>query len=277
MTTYRVRTPRVRRGSKAQRCVVVSIELLPRAGSAMPVEVKLRTALEILEQSVAQGELPKELDRRVLVMDRRVIWTTPIKENGTLLFWELLAVVHLQAELAASDVPLRGALAIGDVVVQPGFAAGPGVEVADRLRNDVAIVPRVIVPPGVFLEAESTPFLRAKFHTPMDDLGYIKGLLRLDADGVWFVDYLAVYCREAENAVSYLERQRSLIERRLEAAVELDGESRAWTWLWSYHNRVVDDLREEGRLDEDAYRAVRIPATSPLVYMFPPDAKVPHD
>lgn len=272
MTTYRIRIPR----AKAQRCVVVSFELLPRAIGAVPAEVKLRRALAIVEESIwKEKDLPKDLDRRVLVLDRRVIWMTPIKENGTLLFWELLDVVHLQAELAASEVFSRGALAIGDVQRRPDFAAGPGLQVADRLRDHIAAVPRVVVSPAVLIEAESNPFLRASHHTPMDDLGYIKSLLRLDTDGVWFVDYLAVHCREAENALVYLEGHRRFIERRLDAATVLDRASRAWTWLWSYHNRVVDELYEEGRLDDAAYRTVRIPATSPLVYTFPPDAKIP--
>lgn len=276
MTTYRVRVPRGRSGSKAQRCVVTSFELLPRATPSMPAEVKMRRALAIVEESLGQEkDLPKDLGRRVLVSDRRVICATPIKENGTLLFWELLDVVHLQAELAAHEVSLRGALTIGDVQMRPNFAAGPGLHVAERCREDVAVVPRVVVPPSVMVEAESNPLLRASHHTPMDDLGYIKSLLRLDADGVWFVDYLAVHCREAESARDYLEEHRRLIERRLDAAAALDRESRAWTWLWSYHNRVVDELHREGRFDDDAYRAVLIPAKSPLVYTFPPDAKIP--
>ncbi len=125
------------------------------------------------------------------------------------------------------------------------------------------------------LVTESNPLLRATHHAPMDDLGYVRSLLRLDADGIWFVDYLAVHCRETENALPYLEEHRRLIERRLYAAGVLDHESRAWTWLWSYHNRVVDELHEQGRLDELAHRSARIPTKSPLVYAFPPDAKIP--
>jgi len=276
MTTYRARVPKGLSGSKSQAYVIASFDLLPRSNGAIPAEVKLREALAIVDESVGQkNDLPKALDRRVLVMDRRVIWTTPIKVNGTLVFWELLDVVHLQAELAAHDVPLRGAVAIGDVQMRPGFAVGRGLELANQLRDEVAVVPRVVVPPTVMVEAESNPLLRAPHHTPMDDLGYIKSLLRLDADGIWFVDYLAVHCREATNARHYLEGHRRLIERRLDASVDLDGESRAWTWLWSYHNSVVDDLRNEGRISDDAYQAVRIPAKSNLVYAFPPDAKIP--
>lgn len=276
MTTYRLRVPTARAGSKAQRCVVVSFELLPWATEAMPAEIRLRKALAIVEESIGQArELSRELERRVLVLDRRVISTTPIKENGTLLFWELLDIVHLQAELAASDVHVRGALAIGDVQVRAGFAAGPGLHLTDRLRDEVAVVPRVVVHANAMVEAESNPALCARHHTPMENLGYIKSLLRLDADGVWFVDYLAVHCREAEDAVAFLRGHRQLIERRLEGGDVLDREARAWTWLWSYHNRVVDDLRAEGRIDDGEHRSVRVPATSPLVYTFPADAKVP--
>jgi hypothetical protein len=273
MTTYRVRVPRRRPVSKAQPCVVFSFELLPRADGDTAVEVRMRKALAIVDESIAkEKDLPKNLERRVVVTDRRVSSITPVKENGTLLFWELLDVVHLQAELAAHDVLARGALTIGDVAARADFAAGPGLFAAERLRDEVALVPRVVVAPSAMLEAESNPLLRASHHTPTEELGYIKNLLRLDADGLWFVDYLAVYCREAEDFRRYLEGHRRLVERRLGEAQTLDHESRAWTWLWSYHNRVVDDLRESELLNESDARSVRIPAKSPLVYMFPPAA-----
>lgn len=276
MKPYRLRARKARQVSKTRPCVVFSFELLPRADGDTPVDLRMRTALEIVDETISKKEdLPKDLERRVLVTDRHVTCMTPIKENGTLLFWELLDVVHLQAELAAHDVLLRGAITIGGVQMGADFAAGPGLRAAARLRDEIALVPRVVVDPAVMVEVESNALLRAPHHTPMDELGYIASLMREDADGVWFVDYLMTHCREAENASTYLEGHRRLIERRLEVMRTLDHESRAWTWLFWYHNCVVDELHRESRLDEGACRAVRIPADSRLVYAFPSSIRGP--
>jgi hypothetical protein len=234
----------------------------------------MRTALAVLEGSLKR-DVAKQFERRGVVMDRRAVFVTPIKKDGTIVFWELLDIAHLQAELMAHDILLRGALTIGDVAMQPDAVAGPGVLQANRLCDEMALVPRVVVDPSILLQVESNPLLRAEHHTPMEELGYVKSVMRLDTDGLWFVDYLAVHCHEAENAPAYLEAHRRLIERRLDAAGTLDRESRAWTWLFCYHNRVVDELHAEGRLDDDTRRAAHIPAKSPLVYAFPPSAKVP--
>src|ERR1700734_3254725 len=61
-----------------------------------------------------------------------VLRTVPVQQNlhitgrGTL-FWELLDLVHVQAELIKSKVLLRGALTIGDIYVRDGITFGPGL------------------------------------------------------------------------------------------------------------------------------------------------------
>jgi hypothetical protein len=103
-------------------------------------------------------------------------------------------------------------------------------------------------------------------------------VLREDSDGLWFIDYLKAFQTEVDEPPMYLElleQHRRLIERKLQAATTLDRASRGLTWLRSYHNRVIDELIEEKRLDDAERSRLRIPATSPLVYAFPPSARKP--
>lgn len=257
MRRYRVHLP------KARPCIVMSIELLPRSDDPLPFEMQLNGALEVVEDHF-ERVLLNGLDRRVLVTDRRVTSLTPIVGGGTSLFRVLLHVVHLQSKLSERDVLMRGAVTFGDVEMRPDFAAGAGVVEAERLRDEVALVPRIVVDPRVIVEVESNPLLRAQHHTVRTELEYIKSLLRRDTDGLWFIDYLAVCIREAEDPHPILEGHHRLVERRLEAAKTLDGTSRSTTWLWSYHNEVVEKL-----LDQDQRAERRIPPKSPLVYVFP--------
>lgn len=158
------------------------------------------------------------------------------------------------------------------------FAVGTGVVESERMRDDLAVVPRVIVDPRLILEIELNELLRAKHHSVLDELGYARSVLREDTDGLWFIDYLKAFQTEVDEPPMYLEfleQHRQLIERKLKASTTLDRTSRSYTWLRSYHNRVIDELFDEKRLTDAERSRLRIPATSPLVYAFPPSALKP--
>jgi hypothetical protein len=154
---------------------------------------------------------------------------------------------------------------------------GRGVGEAERLRDEVAGVPRIVVDARLLREVERNPDVRA--HSAMEELGYIGDMLRQDADGQWFIDYLAAVRSEVDEPAAYLDflrEHRRLVERRLEAAASLNPVSRAFTWLWKYHNSVVDDLTARWRGTKEEFGDLRIPASvSPLLYAFPPSAKAP--
>ena len=257
-------------------CVILALELRGLDEASVP-EGRLRRVIEILENS-SGTELSRSLERRLFIAGHRVIRVVPIKPNGTKLFWELLDFVHLQADLIGHGVLLCGAASLGHAAVRAAFAVGPGVVETERMRADIADVPRLLVDAQLILEVELNADLRAPHHTPMDELGYARSVLREDSDGLWFIDYLKAFQTEVDEPAMYLqflEQHRELIERKLKASTTLDRTSRGYTWLRSYHNRVIDELVEEKRLDEAERSRLRIPATSPLVYAFPPSAIKP--
>lgn len=117
--------------------------------------------------------------------------------------------------------------------------------------------------------------LRATHHNVPQSLAFLRELLREDTDGLWFVDSLRINTEEQMDPskhIAFLEEHGQFVERKLKAATALDRTSRGHTWLRSYHNCVIDELFNEKRLDEADRSRLRIPATSPLVYAFPPSA-----
>lgn len=162
--------------------------------------------------------------------------------------------------------------------LEMGVWLGTRFAEAERLRDEVAEVPRVVLDPRLIREAEGNVNLRAQHHTVPTELGYIRELLRQDADGLWFVDSLKAFAAEVDEpsaCLDFLSEHRRFVERQLGATTSLDRASRVWTWLWSYHNQVVDACVAQGRVDERERDRLRIPAQGPLLYLFPPSARAP--
>ncbi len=261
--------------SRLRSSVVIALELLgldePGAGATRS------NALSIVEQDLGEDEAPNASERRLFVVGNQVVRTAPIDSSRTLAFWEILDLVHLQSDLAGAGVFVRGAVSLGDTAARTDFAVGPAVSESLRLCGDLAGVPRVVIDPRVLVEIEQNPDFRAQHHSVLDELGYVQKLLRLDSDGMWFVDYLKAVESEASEAPLYtkfLEAHRAQIDGRLKKTERLDGTSRAWSWLSGYHNRVVEELFARARLNDEQRSSLRIPPRSPMTYAFPSSAVV---
>jgi hypothetical protein len=92
-----------------------------------------------------------------------VLRTTPItsnsilREGAGLLYWELMDLVHVQAELIAQGVLLRGSITVGDIFMHEEIVFGPALIRAYELESTVATAPRVIIDPDVFRLLEQYP------------------------------------------------------------------------------------------------------------------------
>ncbi|WP_438043813.1 hypothetical protein [Sorangium sp. So ce128] len=258
-------------------CIVTALELLGLDDPEMP-EGRARQVFSIVQRHI-DPETVKLYGGHLSLAARRVLHFAPIRRAGWLLFWQALNVAHLQSDLVPLGVLVRGAIALGDAAAQGDLAIGRGIAEAERLRDEVALVPRVIVDPRLLREAEQNADLRAPQHSVMEELGYIRELLREDGDGLLFVDYLWAFSSEVDEPPLYLEffkEHRRLVTRKLDSATVLDRSSHAWIWLRSYHNRVFKQLlKSRWPLDGQELLDLRVPATSPLVYSFPPSAKAP--
>jgi hypothetical protein len=254
-------------------CIIIALELLGLNEDDVRA-IQLRRILALLDRDFGNRET---FERRVLVAGHRVFRLSPILPDrvGALPFRELLDVVHLQADLLGHGILVRGAVTLGKAAWHTDMAVGAGISEAERLCQ-LAEVPRVIVDPRLLREVESNENLRD--HVVLTELGYIRELLRQDSDGLWFVDYLRAIATELDEPDMYpefLKDHRTLIEKRLGDCVTLDRTSRVSTWLWRYHNRGIDECARRGVLDDAAKAELRLPAQSPVVYVFPPSAKAP--
>ena len=109
-----------------------------------------------------------------------------------ILFSELLILVHIQSTLIFEDVFVRGCVTVDKIYQDESYIFGPGLNRAYRLEKNIAIFPRIIIDPRVFMVWEQTPALKAGHHNLLQEKEYIRALLRESSDGVWFLDYLVL-------------------------------------------------------------------------------------
>lgn len=251
--------------------VILVLELLGFDDPAMSDRTR-RRALELVEHSLDNAS---EEGGHLLVTEHQVIRIVPIRQETSILFYELMDIVQLQADLLPEGILVRGAMTLGDAAARANRALGSGIARAERLCTEVAQVPRVIVDSRLIRELEGNADLRSSHNTVLQELAYIKELLRQDSDGLWFVDYLKSFRTETRAYRKFLREHQHFIARVIGASAQLDGRSRMWTWLWQYHNTVVDEWHHMKLIDRNQRDEFHIPAASPLLYTFPPSAKPP--
>ena len=160
------------------------------------------------------------------------------------LFYEVIDLVHAQADLANQGIFIRGGMTVGDVYFENQSVYGPAFVRAYDLESQYANVPRIVIGPEVFREFRKNPKLRKEGHDLADEVHYLRKLLRRGEDGFWFVDYLTAIAGEMDNPdvdyPKFLERCRKFI---IDAANATPTESKAlqkYLWLAEYHNSVCD-------------------------------------
>jgi hypothetical protein len=257
-------------------CIVVALDLLGLDDPSKP-EGRARRAIEILDRHLNQHRARGRDEPRLIAVGHRAVYIAPLRPDGIALFQVLLALTYVQSDLISLEVLLRGAITIGHAAAIGDFAVGPALVEAERLRDELADVPRVIADPRLFLAIESNLDLRGPHHTVPQSLAFLESLLREDTDGLWFLDYLRVAATEDEEPtmrIAVLIGHGRILVPKLKAATKLDRTSRGLAWLRNYHNQTVDRLFSDS-VDEAERWRLRIPATSPLVYAFPPSALKP--
>jgi hypothetical protein len=155
------------------------------------------------------------------------------------LFYEIIDLVHAQANLAVDGIFLRGGVSVGEAFFEESRAFGPGFVRAYQLESSVAVYPRIVVGPEVFEALRSDPRLSADQHDAADEIHYQKRLLRMGDDGLWFVDYLRAMDSELDEPLDYpgmLLRHRNAIISRGNEAPPASAALSKYLWLARYHN-----------------------------------------
>ncbi|HSN97893.1 MAG TPA: hypothetical protein VLS89_06330, partial [Candidatus Nanopelagicales bacterium] len=147
------------------RSIITALELIGLDDSTMPPG-QVRKVLTFVEHCLADNDEVRTYGGRLSLTGHHAIQIAPIKPSGLLPFNAVLSMVHFQSELIQAGVPVRGAITIGDAATRGPVFFGQGIADAERLRDEVALVPRVIVHPRLLREVELNANLRAAQHTP---------------------------------------------------------------------------------------------------------------
>jgi hypothetical protein len=163
-----------------------------------------------------------------------------------LLFHELLGLVHVQLELSALGIPIRGGVTAGSIYYDGEHLFGPALVAAYSLESKVAQHPRIVVDPGLLRRAEKDRSLGATHHSVEQDRDYIFSLLKEDSDGIWFVDYLRGARDEVDDPpcgyVDFLVAHKAFISKAIADIRDLNSVAQKYAWLISYHNSAVSEL-----------------------------------
>jgi hypothetical protein len=182
------------------------------------------------------------------------------------LFQEVLSLVHAQGELINDGVLLRGGLTTGLIHAESTSIFGPGFVRAYGLESEFANYPRIVLGAEVFSALRTDERLHANHHDAVDEIHYLRHLLRRSDDGLWFVDYLKAFREELDNPDVYpdlLLRHRDTIVSG--ASNPAERVQQKYHWLALYHNQVC----QEFGLNEFRISPADIPALEELAERSP--------
>jgi hypothetical protein len=187
-----------------------------------------------------------------------IVRTTRIPELtqvGDYLLSEAYSVARIIRSVTFHKILVRGAITIGDIVLQDRAVFGPGLIRAYDLESKLASNPRVILDPLV----ASDLFDGSAGQTNL--ASQLNRIFERDEDGLRFVDYAAVCIledydrRELESIVPH----RQLITEGLDEYRGKPSILKKFEWLKAYHNRAVM------RTDDNFFRKLGIQRDDLLV------------
>jgi hypothetical protein len=164
-------------------------------------------------------------------------------------FQELLDLLHAQIQCVESSVVIRAGVTIGDAHVGldgKGPVFGPAMVRAYEIETHEAVHPRIVVDRSAYETFLTDTRLHKDGHNAKMEAGYVDKMLRVDADGTRFIDYLAGSESEFDHPGGYfafLDSHANLVRDKLKTTT---GEVRAkFEWLAGYHNCVVGQIIAE--------------------------------
>lgn len=252
----------------ARRHLILALEFFSPNDSDIDTRLErlIDTVEPILTETVPNNERAKSSGIHCSFHGNRVLRTVPVKPGGgSVVFRLLLDIVHCHWVAMLDHMLMRGALTlgVGSFKQRSHALVGSGIREAERLSEEVAEMPRVIVDPRLLQAIENDKNLRSEHHTVPEELEWIRSILECDADGIWFVDYLRAIHDEVASSAKYDDRlaaHRAMILDKWNSVTEWDQTWRSLSWLTTYHNRVVSAKKKH---------ALRVPQSYPFAFEFP--------
>lgn len=241
-----------RRGQKYMEALVTFIDVL--GFKSMVASLSANDVFQILETLRVWAKPDRgQTSLRFVNFSDSIVRVLPLDagERYGVLFDELLSIAYMQSTLAERSVALRGAVTVGDVAFVS--RRGKGVQVfgpafidAYSLESRLADYPRVLVDPRLLRQQRRDDRLKAGWHTRKQDREEIDRLVRIDADGLAFVNYLDVAIHDigGSESVRFVGQHRDFIEAKLRDRSTSRAAKRKYRWLGSYHNQVVGTFKD---------------------------------
>jgi hypothetical protein len=237
-------------------CVITFLDILGfRDVVAKRSAKEIDDMLTLLQQGAARDPaLAKELSQKTITFSDSVIRTVEINSKGNreartgILFHEIIDLVHVQLELAYLGIFLRGGVTIGDMRIHSNRYFGPGFIRAYELESKYALYPRIVIDPRVLRELEKNKLLRSSHNSIEDEIGTIRKLLRRDADGLWFVDYLRAAQHEIDEPDAFgdfLQTHKERVTKNATALKEDHPAAGKMLWLAHYHNAITHEATKQ--------------------------------
>lgn len=164
------------------------------------------------------------------------------------MFYEMLDLVHLQAELINHGVCVRGGVSIGKVHFDDDTLFGPGFVRAYEMESVFANYPRIVIDPSLIQLLGNDSLLFSNHNSVDDELNAIKKNITKGSDGLYFVDYLRSFQSEVdslEDIPLFLSNHKQIIIENSSETDNLTSVSAKYLWMSTYHNEVVDELSDK--------------------------------
>jgi hypothetical protein len=168
-----------------------------------------------------------------------------------LMFHELSDICHIQANLIARGVMVRGSMTVGNIAIEHELVFGEGLARAYLQESTKARFPRIIVDRRLMEMFRSLYLLRSHAEFA-EEWSYVRPYLGRDSEGTYFVDYLnyVQINEKPDKYAKFLAKHRDVI---LEKRRQLRGDRRKKEfksraekvgWLMSYHNSHIERVAD---------------------------------
>lgn len=163
------------------------------------------------------------------------------------LFYELIDLVHAQAELVRRGIFIRGGLTVGKLYHKDDVMFGPAMVQAYELELKFANYPRIVIDPTTIAALKTDDRLRNEDHDLEEELSYVRKLLRLGEDGLHYVDYLGAFREEMDDYCAYpnfLAQVKEHIVANAATSREILGVLQKYLWSARYLNATAKRFQD---------------------------------
>lgn len=205
---------------------------------------------EVIDRVKSAINMMKEVFRASGYQESRVVTqfsdsiVVSIKvEETSGVFWFIADLANIVLNMTIRGFLVRGGISIGNLVHDEETVMGPAMNEAYRLESQVAKYPRVILSDEII---DLSKKHRKDGHSAEEEANYVKGFLKKDVDGHYFLDFLSISAvieacgAEIDEYVPYLQTVAQLLKTN--GNHKLDCVRQKYEWLRLEYEEVLNNF-----------------------------------